>query len=66
MINFVNLNIKPVPYSFRGVHRDRIYMHIFIWMITHTYMSIYIYTVFLQKFQPYGLKVTERTGRKME
>jgi hypothetical protein len=35
-------------------------------MITHMYMSIYIYTVFLPKFQPYGLKVTERTGRKME
>jgi hypothetical protein len=48
MTDFVNLNIKSTQ-SFGGVHRDRMYVYIFIGMSVHTYMSIYIYTVFLTK-----------------
>jgi hypothetical protein len=46
--NFVNLKIKPAQ-SFRGAHRDRVCMRVFIGVSTHTCMSIYIYTMFLKK-----------------
>jgi hypothetical protein len=44
----VNLNIKPVQ-SFRGIYRGRMCVCVFIEVSTHTYMIIYIYTVFLKK-----------------
>jgi hypothetical protein len=46
MTNFVNLKIKPAQ-SFRSAHKGKIYVHEFIWMSSHTYISICVYTVFL-------------------
>jgi hypothetical protein len=48
MTDFVNLNIKPAQ-SFRSVHRDKMYIYVFIEMNIHTYISICVYTVFLKK-----------------
>jgi hypothetical protein len=39
MINFVNFKIKSTQ-SFEYAYRDRVYIHVFIDMGTHTYMSI--------------------------
>jgi hypothetical protein len=44
MTDFVNLKIKPVQ-SFRRAHIGRVYVCIFIRVNTHTYMSIYVYTI---------------------
>jgi hypothetical protein len=44
LTNFVNLKIKSVQ-SFRVVHRNRVYVHIFIGVSNHTYINIYIYTM---------------------
>jgi hypothetical protein len=49
MTDFVNLKIKPVQ-SFRGAHRDKVCVRIFIEISTHTYINIYIYIVFLKKY----------------
>jgi hypothetical protein len=46
--DFMNLKIKSAL-SFKCAHKDRIYMRVFIWISVHTYISIYIYTVFLKK-----------------
>jgi hypothetical protein len=46
--DFVNLKIKPAQ-SFRGTHRDTIYVHIFIGVNVHTCMNIYVCTIFLTK-----------------
>jgi hypothetical protein len=46
--DFVNLKIK-LAQSFRGAHRDSVYMHIFIGLCAHTYISIYVCTVFIKK-----------------
>jgi hypothetical protein len=46
--DFVNLKIKPTQ-SFRGAHRGRIYVRVFIGVSAHTYMSICVCTVFLKK-----------------
>jgi hypothetical protein len=46
----VNLKIK-LTQSFRCAHRDRVCMRVFIWVSAHTYMSIYVCTVFLKKEQ---------------
>jgi hypothetical protein len=48
MTNFVNLKIKPGQ-SFRGAHRGKVYVCMFIEVSTHMYMSICIYTVFFFK-----------------
>jgi hypothetical protein len=45
MIDFVNIKIKSAQ-SFRGAYRDRVCMYIFIGVSAHTYMTIYIFTVF--------------------
>jgi hypothetical protein len=37
--DFVNLNIKPTQ-SFRGVHRDMVYVCMFMRVSAHTHMSI--------------------------
>jgi hypothetical protein len=44
----VNLKIKPAQ-SFRGDHRDRVHMCVFIRVNARTRMNICIYTVFLKK-----------------
>jgi hypothetical protein len=49
MTDFVNLKIKTVQ-SFRGAHRDKVCVRIFIEISTHTYINIYIYIVFLKKY----------------
>jgi hypothetical protein len=46
--DFVNLKIKPAQ-SFGGAHRDRMCVTVFIGVSDHTYMSIYVCTVFLKK-----------------
>jgi hypothetical protein len=46
--DFVNLKIK-LAQSFE--YADRGKMCVFIELSTHTYMSIYIYTVFLKKYE---------------
>jgi hypothetical protein len=55
--NFMNLKIKPTQ-SFRDVPRDRIYVHIFIEINTHTSINIYIYTIFFK-----GIDVRCRPAR---
>jgi hypothetical protein len=45
--DFMNIKIKSIQ-SFRGAHRDRVYVHVFIGVNAHTYISIYVYTVFLK------------------
>jgi hypothetical protein len=44
MTDFVNLKIKPAQY-FECAHR--VMMCMFIWVNAHTYINIYIYTVFI-------------------
>jgi hypothetical protein len=46
--DFINLKIKSIQ-SFGGAHRDRVCMCIFIGVIAHTCISIFIYTMFLNK-----------------
>jgi hypothetical protein len=46
--DFVNLKIKTAQ-SFRGVHRDRVCVRVFIGVSAHMCMSICVYTVFLKK-----------------
>jgi hypothetical protein len=48
MIDFVNLKIKLTQF-FGGVHKNRVYIYVFIELSAHTYMRIYIYIVFLTK-----------------
>jgi hypothetical protein len=45
--DFVNLKIKPT-WSFRVAHKDRVYVRVFIYVSAHTYMSIYVCTMFLK------------------
>jgi hypothetical protein len=47
--DFVNLKIKPVQ-SFRGGHRDKLCVCIFIEISTHICINIYIYIMFLKKY----------------
>jgi hypothetical protein len=46
LIDFMNLKIKPAQF-FRGDHRIR--LCVFIGVVTHMYISIYIYNVFISK-----------------
>jgi hypothetical protein len=46
--DFVNLTIKLVQ-SFRGAHKGRVCIRMFIRVSAHMYMSICVYTVFLKK-----------------
>jgi hypothetical protein len=48
MTDFINLKIKSAQ-SFGCAHKSMICVRIFIGINVHTYMSIYIYTVFLKK-----------------
>jgi hypothetical protein len=48
MTDFMNLKIKSAQ-SFRGAHRDRVCVRMFIGVSAHTYMSICVCTVFLKK-----------------
>jgi hypothetical protein len=52
MTDFVNLKIKSAQ-SFRGAHKGKIYVRIFIGLSVHTCMNICIYTVFLKKGQDF-------------
>jgi hypothetical protein len=54
--DFVNLKIKPTQ-SFKGAHRGRVYVRVFIGMSAHTYMSICICTVFFKKIQDVVLQM---------
>jgi hypothetical protein len=46
--DFMNLKIKPAQ-SFRGAHRGRMYVRVFIGVNASTCMSIYVCTAFLKK-----------------
>jgi hypothetical protein len=48
MTDFVDLKIKPTQF-FRGAHRVRMYMRVFIGVDTHIYISIYICNIFFKK-----------------
>jgi hypothetical protein len=52
--DFVNLKIKPAQ-SFRGAHRGRMYVRVFIGVSAHTCMSICVCIVFLKKKLKYRL-----------
>jgi hypothetical protein len=45
--DFINLKIK-LTQSFRSTHRDNVCVRMFICVSAHTYMSIYVCTVFLK------------------
>jgi hypothetical protein len=45
---FVNLKIKPVQ-SFRGAHKGRVFVRVFIGVSARTCMSICVCTVFVKK-----------------
>jgi hypothetical protein len=42
--DFINFKIKPAQ-SFRGAHRDKVCIHVFIRVNAHMRMSIYVYTI---------------------
>jgi hypothetical protein len=46
--DFVNLKIKPAQ-SFRGAHRSRVCMRVFIGVSARTCINICVSTVFLKK-----------------
>jgi hypothetical protein len=46
--DFMNLKIK-LAQSFRGTHRGRMYVRVFIGMSARTCVNIYVCTVFLKK-----------------
>jgi hypothetical protein len=48
VIDFVDLKIKSIQ-SFECAHESKMRVRIFIGVNAHTYISIYIYTVFLKK-----------------
>jgi hypothetical protein len=48
MTDFVNLKIKLIQ-SFRGVYTSMVCVRVFIEVIVHTYMSIYVCFVFIIK-----------------
>jgi hypothetical protein len=48
MTDFVNLKIK-LAQSFGCAHRDMVYACVFVGVSARTCISIYIYTVFLEK-----------------
>jgi hypothetical protein len=45
--DFMNLKIKPAQY-FRGAHRGRVCVHMFIGVSARTCMSIYVCTAYLK------------------
>jgi hypothetical protein len=47
--DFINLNIKPAQF-FRGAHRGRVCVCVFIRVSDRTCISIYICTIFLKKY----------------
>jgi hypothetical protein len=48
VIDFVNLKIKSAQ-SFRGAHKGRMCVRVFIGVSARTYMNICAYTMFLKK-----------------
>jgi hypothetical protein len=54
--DFINIKIKPTQ-SFRNAHIGRVYVHVFIWVIARTYMSICVCTVFLKKLSQFLIKI---------
>jgi hypothetical protein len=57
IIDFMNLKIKSAQ-SFRGAHRGKLCVHMFIGVSAHTCMGIYVYTVFLKK----NLHISEKSS----
>jgi hypothetical protein len=58
---FMNLKIKPTQ-SFEYIYRGKLYVHVFIGVSAHTYISICVYIVF-KKNVP-GEKNTQKKYRK--
>jgi hypothetical protein len=46
--DFMNFKVKSAQ-SFKYTNRSSMYVPMFIWMSARTYISIYVYTVFLKK-----------------
>jgi hypothetical protein len=46
--DFMDLKIKPF-HSFRGAHKSRMCVYVFIEVSAHTYINLYVCTVFLKK-----------------
>jgi hypothetical protein len=46
--DFVNLKIKSTQ-SFKDVHMDMLYVHMFMVISAHTYINICVYPVFLKQ-----------------
>jgi hypothetical protein len=57
MTDFVNLKIKLAQF-FKGAHRGRMCIRMFISMSAHTCMNICVYTVFLKNDFGYSYLVT--------
>jgi hypothetical protein len=49
MTDLMNLKIK-LPQSFRDAYRNRVCMHMLIGVSAYMYISIYVCTIFLKKF----------------
>jgi hypothetical protein len=52
--DFMKLKIMSIQF-FIGVHKDRVYIYVFIDVSAYTYMRIYVYIVFLTKKNSYVL-----------
>jgi hypothetical protein len=48
--DFMNFKIKPAQ-SFRGAHRGKVCIRVFIRVSTHMCMSIYVYTVLKKQIE---------------
>jgi hypothetical protein len=63
--DFVNLKIKSAQ-SFRYAHKSRVYVRVFIGVSVHTYMRIYVCTVFLKKFTMFLKKYIRKISKDWE
>jgi hypothetical protein len=63
--DFVNLKIKSAQ-SFRYTHKNRVYVRMFIGVSVHTYMRIYVCTVFLKKITMFLKKYIRKISKDWE
>jgi hypothetical protein len=63
--DFVNFKIKSAQ-SFKYTHKSRVYVRVFIEMSVHTYMRIYVCTVFLKKITMFLKKYIRKISKDWE
>jgi hypothetical protein len=63
--DFVNFKIKSAQ-SFKYIHKSRVYVRVFIEMSVHTYMRIYVCTVFLKKITMFLKKYIRKISKDWE